>query len=820
MIQNQLETDLSTGSRMSLEEKISFLTGFDFWNTVPNSSIGLRSMLLSDGPSGVRGEFWDERDNSLNLPSATSLGSTWSRDFAAEYGRILAMEALRKGVDVVLGPTINMQRSPFGGRHFECLSEDPMLTGALSVSYIRALQAHGKGACPKHFVGNDFETDRYNADVRIDERSLREVYLRPFEDSVVRGEAWSLMSSYNKVNGVSLSESDLLQNPLRSEWNFDGVVISDWGAVRSVDAARAEQDLAMPGPKGAWGEALLKAVQNGEISEETINRKVNRLLLLAQRVGALGHHGITPPAAYRHNEISAEGITFARRAVSEGSVLIKNDGVLPLDFASLSHVALIGHNADSARTQGGGSATVLPKSVVTPLEALKKVLGDRISYSLGAVVQVGLAPLDSTLLINPLTGKKGVQVEFLNSIGEVLFSEERDVANLTWLGSRAPVSKSYAIRLRTRYTPNHSSTELFGFASTQPVQVSLNGQVFLDEHLLPTSTDPFVALMDPPYVSRKFDFISGQSVDVDIHVDLTKREGLFIEAQSFTFGFEVDATLGDSYIADAVAAARNSEVAIVVVGTNAQVESEGVDRTDLNLPGRQNELVEAIVEVNPNTIVVINSGSPVLMPWRDKVRAILLTYFGGQEMGNGLIDMLSGITEPGGRLPTTWPDTVEDVPAAEIHLSQPGNYLSYDEGIHIGYRAWLKSGAKPAYPFGHGLGYTTWSFDRLNTPLYVRAGEDFVASISITNTGSRKGKQVVQVYASRKVTLIDRPVMWLVGFADAQLAPGESRVVEVLIRGREFAHWDNGWQFESGKFEIHVGVSVEKLELHSSVEIG
>lgn len=815
-----LETQRSTSSDMSLEEKIAFLTGFDFWNTVPNSSIGLRKMLLSDGPAGVRGEFWDERDNSLNLPSGTALGSSWSRNFAAEYGRVLAKEALRKGVDVVLGPTINLHRSPLGGRHFECLSEDAMLTGALSVAYIQALQESGKGACPKHYVANDFETDRYNVDVKIDERTLREIYLRPFEDSVVQGQAWTLMSSYNRVNGTFLTENELLQNPLRSEWGFDGVVISDWGAVRSIDSAKAEQDLAMPGPTGAWGDALLAAVRSGEVSEATIDRKIERLLLLAKRVGALGEHATTPRAPERHNKISAEGISFARRAVSEGSVLLKNDGILPINLSSLEQVALIGHNAHAARTQGGGSATVLPKSVVTPLSALQKILGERVSYSIGAVVQVGLAPLNPATLVNPVTGKPGVHIEFLNRSGEVHFMEEREVTNLTWLGSHAPVSNSNSIRLRTRYTPKENSTELFGFASTELVHMTLNGKTFIHEQLPKTSTDPFVALMDPPFISKKFDFVADESVEIDILVDLNGREGLAVNAQSFTFGTEVDASLGDSYIAQAVSAAKKSEIAIVVVGTNAQVESEGLDRTDLRLPGRQDELVEAVVAANPNTIVVVNSGSPVLLPWRNKVRAILLTYFGGQEMGNGLIDMLSGASEPGGRLPTTWAERSEDVPVSNVQASQPGNFVSYDEGIHIGYRAWLKCGVRPAFPFGHGLGYTTWSIDKVELPSIVGAGEDFITAVSLTNTGSRVGKQVVQIYASRKSSTIERPVMWLIGFADISLMPGETKAVDVWIRGREFAHWDRGWKFESGTFEIHVGTSVENLELHTSIQIG
>jgi beta-glucosidase len=303
-------------------------------------------------------------------------------------------------------------------------------------------------------------------------------------------------------------------------------------------------------------------------------------------------------------------------------------------------------------------------------------------------------------------------------------------------------------------------------------------------------------------------------------VDLAGRKGLAVEAQSFVFGFEADKTIGDAYIAEAVAAAKEAELAIVVVGTNSQVESEGFDRKNLDLPGRQDELVEAVAAANSNTIVIVNSGSPVLMPWRKKVKAVLLTYFGGQEMGNGLVDMLSGAAEPGGRLPTTWADKFEDVPVTNCDASQPGNYVNYDEGIHVGYRAWLKAGKKPAYEFGYGLGYTTWSIDSAEVPTKAAAGADFKATIAVTNTGSRAGKHVVQVYASRSNSAIDRPVRWLVGFAEVHANAGESKRVLVDIRGREFANYENGWNYEAGSFELHVGSSVEKLEAHTAIEIG
>lgn len=805
-------------AKLSLEEKVAFLTGFDFWNTVPNDKIGLRKMLLSDGPAGVRGEFWDERDNSLNLPSGTALGSSWSVEFAAEYGRTLAREAARKGVDVVLGPTINLHRSPLGGRHFECLSEDAMLTGALAASYTKGMQSLGKGACPKHYLANDFETDRYNVDVQVDERTLRELYMRPFEDAVTRGKAWTIMSSYNKVNGHTATESEILQTPLRTDWGFDGVVISDWTAVRSLNSAKYEQDLVMPGPVGPWGEALVAAVKSGEIEESVIDRKIARLLVLAQRVGAVAD--VTPADPPRHNDIPAEGVAFARRAAAEGSVLLENDGILPLDFEKLGKVALIGHNANAARTQGGGSATVMPKTVVTPLDALKAALGENLSYSIGAVVQVGIGELPAHSLVNPNTGERGVHVDFLDADGNVIYSEERLSSNLLWLGASVPLPISASLRLRTNYTPEETNEQLFGYASVQATKISFDGEVFLDSHLPIETEDPFVALMDPPFASKRHQFQAGKTVAIDIEVDLSGRTGISVAAQNFVFGFETDASVGDKNIADAVAAAKEAELAIVVVGTNAKVESEGFDRKDLNLPGRQDEMVEAVVAANPNTIVVVNAGSPVLLPWRNKVKAVLLTYFGGQEMGNGLVDMLTGAAEPGGRLPTTWADKFEDLPVSNCTPAQPGNYVKYDEGIHMGYRAWLKAGTKPAYEFGYGLGYTTWTIDSIEVPAAAKAGEDFNASVKVTNTGSRKGKHVVQIYASRNDSAIDRPVRWLVGFAEVHANSGESKIVNVEVRGREFADWNNGWNYEAGEFELHAASSVNKLKATTSIQIG
>src|SRR4051795_12304299 len=334
--------------RLTLEDKVRILPGQDFWSTYALPAIGLRSMVLSDGPSGVRGAVWDERDPSLNLPSATALSSSWDVGIAQQYGVVSALEARRKNVDVVLGPTINLHRSPLGGRHFEAFSEDPVLTAELAAAYVAGVQELGVGATPKHYIANDFETDRFTANVVVDERTLREVYLLAFEKAVTESKAWLVMSAYNSINGATASENDLLETPLNNEWGFDGVVVSDWTAVRTIESARAAQDLAMPGPYGPWGDALVEAVRSGAVEEAAIDRKVLRILTLAERVGAL--QGTVPaPLA-----VVEDGVALAREIAVEGMVLLENRGAeLPWDAAEVRSLAVIGANAEQARTQGG-----------------------------------------------------------------------------------------------------------------------------------------------------------------------------------------------------------------------------------------------------------------------------------------------------------------------------------------------------------------------------------------------------------------------------------------------------------------------------------
>ncbi|QIG39311.1 glycoside hydrolase family 3 protein [Microbacterium sp. 4R-513] len=781
--------------KLTLEQKAALVQGADFWTTVPLPEIGLRAMTLSDGPAGVRGPRWDEREPSLNLPSGSALAASWDVDLAYRYGAAAASEARRKGVDVVLGPTINLHRSPLGGRHFECFSEDPELSAELAAAYVRGLQENGVGACPKHYVANDSETDRFTVDVEVDERSLRELYLAPFERAVEAG-AWTIMSAYNSVDGVTMTENDLLETPLNSEWGFDGVVISDWTAVRSLDAIPAAQDLAMPGPAPAYDD-LVEAVRDGRLDEADVDRKVLRLLLLAERVGALESTEPLVPG-------EVDGVAFTREAGIAGTVLLSNDGVLPLDASSLRRVAVIGHNAREARTQGGGSATVLPERITTPLDGIRRALPDaEVRYERGAVVQDGVAEIPLAQLTNPVTGEPGARVTFFDADGAEIFAEDRRATTLVWFGGDAPIARTRTVTFEADYTPDESGTVLLGFAGGNPGRVSVDGEVVVDDTPVIEGTDLGAAFLNPPSVTAPVEVSAGQTRR--IRAEFTREAGGPLDgALSLTVGIAPDDSDPDGLIARAAEAAAAADVAIVVVGTNSKVESEGYDRTDLDLPGRQDDLVRSVAATGTRTIVVVNAGSPVVLPWADQVSAVIQGYFGGQEFGSAIADVLTGAAEPGGRLPTTWPAALADVPVTEV--TPDDGVLRYTEGLHIGYRAWLRTDAEPAFPFGHGLGYTAWSWG-------VAQRDGDVLEVTLRNTGARAGKQVVQVYAERADSEVERAERWLVGFATVSAEPGETVTASISVPPRRLAHWAGEWIVEPGAYTLRAGASIVDLPL-------
>ena len=791
--------------KLDLEQKVRLLTGASLWRLPAEPAIGLRALVVSDGPVGVRGERWDERDTSLVLPSPTALAATWDERLVGELGRVLAAEARRKGVDVLLAPTLNLHRSPLGGRHFECYSEDPVLTMRIGAAYIRGVQSGGVAATAKHYVANDSENERMTLDVAVSERVLHEVYLAPFEAAVEAG-VWAVMSSYNGVNGAPMSENALLAEPLKGTWGFAGPVLSDWGAVRStVASARSAQDLVMPGPSPVWSDALVTAVRAGAVSEQAIDDKVRRLLWLAERVGALGE-----PAASADLSTVDDPLPLLRRTVAASTVLARNENAtLPLDAGALRRVAVIGWNAAHARIQGGGSAGVFPAHVVSPLDGIRAALPSaEVVHAVGAYPSDSPSPVVPSQVRDPHSGEPGVLVRLVDAAGAELSAEHRLSGRVVDPGHARAAA---FVEVSALLTPDVTGEWRLAVGGWGPVSLAVDGVVLLSTDLAVDTDDPATIHLSPASATVVFPAVAGEEVLVVARRTVTDDTGraVLLAADPPRRGAEEE-------LAAAVALAEGCDAAIVVVGTTEEIESEGFDRTTLALPGRQDDLVRAVVAANPTTVVVVNSGGPVELPWLADVPSVLLGWFPGEQAGHGLADVLFGVAEPGGRLPTTWPVAQADVPV--LSTDPVDGVLSYDEGHHLGYRAWAAAGTAPAFWFGHGLGYTTWSYEDISVS--EPDGAAFSVRVRLRNNGSRTGREVVQVYLSRSDSAVERPVRWLAGFTAAVAEPGQVVDVVVPIPSRAVEHWTpEGWTVEPGTVAVHAGPSAGKLPLTGTVDV-
>jgi beta-glucosidase len=792
-------------AKLDLETKADLLAGLDMWRTIAVPAAGLRSMTVSDGPIGVRGRFWTAADPSLALPSPTAQAASWDPVLVRRIGNLLATEARRKDVDVLLAPTINLHRSPLGGRHFEAFSEDPYLTGRIAQAYVAGVQERGVGTTMKHYVGNDAETDRFTVDNIIGERALRELYLRPFEMITAAVHPWGVMTAYNSVNGHTMTAHKELMSILRDEFGFDGFNVSDWGAARhTVEDVEAGLDLAMPGPFTIYGEHLVAAVREGRTSEDHVDNAVRRMLTLAARVGAL--EGVAAAVDARLEAIE-QPEALLREIATRSFVLAKNDrATLPLN-ADVPSLALIGPAAAEARILGGGSATVFPKQVVSPLDGLREALGDRVAYAQG---------VDLFEQILPASAGFELAVRPVRNDGAELPAEPLANGDVKWMGylpgDLAQADFHHAV-LEGVFTVPITGEHAFGTRGTGHHKLVIDGDVVFDGPQPFTGDDPFEAFFGPGVEQVRLHLEAGQRIPVRLeYTPLSYPPGF---PPSVLFGLMHTAPRPDEdrLIAEAIETARSAEVAVVVVSTTALTESEGFDRRDLRLPGRQDELVAAVAAANPNTIVVVNTGSPVEMPWADDVAAILLTWFPGQEGGHALADVLLG-AEPGGRLTTTWPKRLEDAPVVQVVPDEQGE-LHYDEGIFIGYRAWERHDKAPAFWFGHGLSYTDWEYESL-------AVEDDKANVRVRNTGPREGREVIQVYlAPEDENQHGLEKHRLAGFKAIKAAPGETIEVEIPLEVRSFQFWDeqdHAWRSVPGTWTVEAGRSVGDLRLKAEIK--
>jgi len=708
---------------------------------------------------------------------------------------------------VLLAPTVNLHRSPRGGRHFECYSEDPLLTGEIGTGYVTGVQEQGVATTVKHFVANDFETERFTVSVQVSERALRELYLAPFEMIVRRAGAWGVMAAYNSVNGVTMTaNADLQLGVLKGEWQFTGAIVSDWFAARDTVAdANGGLDIAMPAAGSPWGAKLVAAVGEGSVPPEVVDEHVRRVLRLAARVGALdGAPPSVPPAS---RPAAIDGDALAREIAARSFVLAANPGnVLPLEATRLRSVAVIGALARDARVLGGGSATVYPEHVISPLQGLSDALPEsvQVRYAFGADPRTGaLVPAKAPQW-------KGLRATFRDGTGATLYQTELATGRGRWMEMPAGVDAEAiaSVEIAGTLTAEVSGEHQLGIRGVGRFSLAGGDATLFEGQLQPDSDDLAVVFLSPPEHRVTVDLSAGESLEVRLTQQVSLRPELAVVA--FALGYGAPTATPDELLAEAVQAARDADAAIVVVGTTEEVESEGFDRTTLALPGRQDELVRRVAAVNPRTIVVVNAGSPVELPWADDVAAVLLAWFPGQEAGHALADVLLGAAEPGGRLPTTWPVAEADCPV--LSTTPTGGVLAYDEGVFIGYRAFQRADVAPRYPFGHGLGYTSWEYEDLSV-------DDRRVSVTVRNVGTRTGREVVQVYAGPRTPDASRPSRWLAGFAGLTAGPGEAATVTIELPDRAWQVWDGGWATIPGEYVLEAAHSLADVRLTTVIAI-
>lgn len=794
---------------MTLEEQIALLAGANFWTTTPIERLGIPAVKVTDGPNGARGGgTLIGGVPAASFPVAISLAATWNTSLVEQIGQALAEEAQSKGARVLLAPTVNIHRSTLNGRNFECYSEDPYLAARLAVAYITGVQSKGVSATVKHYVGNESEFERNTISSEIDERTLREIYLPPFEAAVKAANVWAIMAAYNKVNGTFASEHpQLLIDILRQEWGFDGIVMSDWFATHTtVEAQNAGLDLEMPGPTKHRGEQLVAAVRRGEVSPESVKESARRMLRLIARVGAFEDPSIPDEQAIDRPEHRA----LIHQAGAEGIVLLKNADVLPLAKQALKTIAIIGPNARTAQIMGGGSAQVNAHYRVSPFDGIAAQTGDgiQLSYDLGATNYKLLPLLRSELAI-----------EYFNNrelSGEATFRALASEAEFMWFNEVGPGidPNSFSARFTTRFTPEESGEYQFSLVSAGLSRLFVDGQLVVDNWSNWQQGDSYFGSGSAEMIGTR-NLQAGQSCDLVIEFAYQAAGPLGMRA----IRAGVTRPLADDAIDKAVQAAAAADVALLFVGLNGEWDTEGQDRPDMNLPGRQDELIARVAAANPRTIVVLQSGAPVTMPWLNAVAGVLQAWYPGQEAGNAIASVLFGDANPSGKLPQTFPARLEDNPA---YLNYPGENgrVRYGEGLFVGYRYYEKKRIAPLFPFGFGLSYTSFAYANLRlSPDSLGPDEQLTISVDVTNTGSRAGQEIVQLYVRDPHASRARPEKELKGFAKVHLEPGATTTVSLSLDRTALAYWDDSrhaWVAEAGTFEALVGGSSQ--DIHARAE--
>jgi beta-glucosidase len=777
-------------AELTLDEMALLTAGAAMWSSAALPEAGIPSLAMADGPMGVAGPRIDERDISLLTPAPVALGASWDRDLVQRVGRLVGGEAIRRGVDLMLAPNLNLARSPLAGRAFEYFSEDPLLCGLLGASWIQGCQSVGTGAVAKHLVCNDSETARDRMNAVVDERTLREIYLQPFEMAAQAGCA-GMLTAYNKVNGAWCAEAGkIVRDVAKGEWKFEGVFMSDWfGTHSTVGSLQGGLDLEMPGPARFLGARSAAVVMEGQVELARLRDAAERVATTARRFGVGKGQ---PLPAEEAGELLLE-------AAAAGFTLVRNeDDILPLDPKRHKRIAVIGPNASAPCFQGGTFAKIAVRpDAVLPVDALRERFGDAITvYEPGVDPQPKLPRMPARparVLDDGCT--RGMTLDYFDNpdcAGAPLLSETRDTNSLTWFHGVHPagaLQQAAATRASGVYTAQAGGPHRFYVGGTGALRLLVDGvEVFRrDEQLAPGDVMGRLKSGDADCVT--VDLQAGQQVEVVVELRYTAAR-----CQGLWYGVRGPDSI-DAMLARAVACARAADAVVLVVGETSDASVESKDRQDTRLPPEQLALIEQVCAANPNTIIVTNVGHAFDTRWEGQARAVLHCWYPGEEFGPALAQVLAGDREPGGRMPVTIAVDDEDYPALSLQPDANGD-LRYDEGVRIGYRGLAARGVNPRNAFGSGFGYTRFALQDATLQADGKGG--WIVTATLRNTGERAGAEVVQVYRTQ-------PELTLVAFDKVRLAPGESRQIRIPIERRRLQVWDGEWIDLAGKIDLLVG---------------
>ncbi|EAW12619.1 beta-glucosidase H [Aspergillus clavatus NRRL 1] len=829
MVQFDVEKTLE---ELTLGEKVALTAGTDFWHTAAVPRLNIPSLRMSDGPNGVRGTRFFNGTRAACFPCSTALGATWDTELLYEVGRLMAEESIAKGSHIILGPTINTQRSPLGGRGFESFAEDGVLSGLLAGNYCKGLQDKGVAATLKHFVCNDQEHERLAVDSIVTMRAMREIYLMPFHLAMRLCKTACVMTAYNKINGTHVSENkQIITDILRKEWGWDGLVMSDWfGTYSTSDAINAGLDLEMPGPTRWRGTALAHAVSSNKAFEYVLDERVRNVLNLHNFVEPLGIPENAPEEALNRPEDQA----LLRRAAAESVVLMKNeDNILPLKKEK--SILVIGPNAKTAAYCGGGSASLDAYYTVAPFDGVKAKSEGEVSFSQGVYSYNELPVLGP--LLKTEEGEKGFKFRVYNepssNPNRELLDELRLENSLGFLMDyKHPKVTSFLFYadMEGYFTPEEDGIYDFGVTVQGTGKLYIDGELVVDNSKNQRQGTAFFGNATVEEKGSK-ELKAGQTYKVVVEFgsaptsDLDMRGVVVFGPGGFRFG--AARRVGqEELISKAAELASQADQVVIFAGLTSEWETEGHDRDHMDLPAGSDEMISRVLDANPNAVVVIQSGTPVTMPWAHKTKALLQAWFGGNECGNGIADVLYGDVNPSAKLPLSFPVRLQDNPSYLNFRSERGRVL-YGEDVYVGYRYYEKVDLAPLFPFGHGLSYTTFSRSDLSLATVpekrqLEDGEPITATVTVTNTGDVAGAEVVQLWIVPPPTGVNRPVRELKGFAKVFLNPGESKTVEIVVEKKLATSWwdeqREKWASEKGTYKVLVTGTGDEV-LKSSFEV-